>query len=709
VVRVPADAGDGPVTVTSREGTSAASTRAFDYLGLGEPRRIQVASSSPILHRPRAVFGFTAAGDVVLDSGLYGGLVWAGNSSFTSSACVSSAGAPWESAAYCTVEDLVTSITSIVRIDVETGIASAPKDLAFAPIQLIPIETLGVLVVLGNDVMAVHDLPGLAELISPRSIGEDPLLPVVQTYGAADAGDGRIVVAVNSAWLEDISLVTVDLVGPVTDARLDPVVPAPDVLVASAPSFPPSPGAILTTRPASDLVPLAVGSDGTGRFVAAALDDGNVAIASLGVSPPSFVFTVETWSPAAIEAIVAGGTSGIALATKPGDDLSVLFDLTTGTLFGSVGGNAPKVSSADGALAFVANDDDNDVAVVNLATGSRVARVNLDVMPGAAGYEGAAAFVPDPNGIDGDVLFPSTAFPGLLRYPTGTGETAAVSRTAAIAYVVAAPDTRSVWAVTGGSTPRVEGYLDGAWSAPVSVDLAGGASPQRVAARGRLLAVGHDLGLSLVDGDIPISPAEFTAIPGSGAITFHGLGFAPDGAVWAVVERIRTTFVDSVPLTAGEVQLLRWDVVAGLLVQSLAATFPGSPWDEVVTPAVSSTATVRAAAWLEDGLWVFRLDADMLPVATLLDDAMVPVRTVASNDRLLAIHAISPNGRLIVFREEGGTLGYVLRFFRADPQAGFPEIQTLVFDPRVEGFTFDATGERLYVLTQAPDRLVTVD
>jgi hypothetical protein len=50
-----------------------------------------------------------------------------------------------------------------------------------------------------------------------------------------------------------------------------------------------------------------------------------------------------------------------------------------------------------------------------------------------------------------------------------------------------------------------------------------------------------------------------------------------------------------------------------------------------------------------------------------------------------------------------------VRFFRADPGLGFPEVGRLVFENRVTGLAFDATGERLYVLTQGPDRIVTID
>ncbi|HSN16271.1 MAG TPA: hypothetical protein VLT61_16680, partial [Anaeromyxobacteraceae bacterium] len=171
------------------------------------------------------------------------------------------------------------------------------------------------------------------------------------------------------------------------------------------------------------------------------------------------------------------------------------------------------------------------------------------------------------------------------------------------------------------------------------------------------------------------------AIPGMTAPAFGGLGFTPEGKVWA---RVGT-----------EVQL--WE--PGAIVSGGLPTATWTvPWN------------APTAAWLEDGLWVFGSDGDGLRHGALLSATLGEVRSVGASDRLGELHAVSPNGRLLVSREQApSALGFPVRFFRADPDAGFPEVGSLVFDARVEALTFDATGERLYVLTQLPDGIVTID
>jgi hypothetical protein len=683
VIRVPADAGDGAVTVTSREGTSAASTSAFDYLGLGEPRRIQVAASNPILHRPAAVHAI--GGDVVLHSGLYAGLVWAGSSAFSTPTITRSAADPTLGTLFYADSDPSLGTPRLVSMDATSGSVIATAALDYAPAQILPLPGDGVVLTFHwNDLASVEevaawDATSLAPVFAPAEYG------VASFFGAADVGDGRVVIAGVEPAAYEFTLLVLGI-----GAAL-PGPPAPALAAPTPPSISDTSSGLAALAVGRAAEPNLVAGIATGDHLAAvALYGGDIAVANLDAPSPVFEFTVETWSTAAIETIAAsptGGTfgaeTGIAIATKTGDDLSIGFNLATGRLLWGVVGSKPTVATVDGPLAFVANDGDNDVSVINLTTGSRVARVNFDVLPGAqAGFAGAAAFVPAASGIDGDILFPSTAFPGLLRFPTGTGETASVSRAQGIAFLSAAIESRTAWASSWSLTPRVEGYLDGSWDAPVSVDLPPSATPRIAAARGHLLVVGHDAGLSLVNGDT--GTATTATVPGAGAPVFRALGFTPTGEVWALVE--------------GDLD------VQAQLWSPASITTGGTPTATWTVPGFA-----RTAAFLEDGLWVFQLDAALLPVATLLDGTMSEVRTVSANERLLEIHAVSPNGRLLVHREMGGTLGYLLRFFRADPAAGFPEVQTLVFDARVEGFTFDATGERLFVLTQAPDRVVTVD
>jgi len=290
------------------------------------------------------------------------------------------------------------------------------------------------------------------------------------------------------------------------------------------------------------------------------------------------------------------------------------------------------------------------------------------------------------TGLEGDLVFPSTSFPGLLRVPSGTGTPSAISRTPAIERLATSAGDGAIWQVSNGATPRLDGYLGylgGVWDTAVSAVLP--AAPQRLAARGALAAVAHDSGLSLVDGaSPPAGTAPFADIPGFASPTFLGLGFTPSGDVWLVVTDFALT----------EAQL--WA--------------PGS-----IVPGGTPSATVavmngaHSAAWLEDGLWIFGTDGGGIPQATLIGGAFTELRTIPTSDRLGEVHAVSPNSRLLVCREFGGTLGYPLRFFLADPETGFPEVGSLIFTERIEGFTFDTKGERLYVLTQNPDRVITVD
>jgi len=698
VVRVPADAGDGAITVSNREGTSAASGAAFGYLGLGEPRRIQVASANPILHRPLGVYA--VGGDVVMHSSLYVGLAWAGNSTFTTPALTTADGFPSPSAAdpwqgpggalyYATFEPAKTAFT-ITRVDAATGVATHSADLpgGFVPVQLVPMDWLGLLAVLGNEDgaerLGAYQLSDLTEQYAPADYGIDTW----SFFGAADVGDGRLVIA-DYDGVEGLTLALVDVGGALPGA-------AGSAQVLAAPA-----AAGLTTA-SSGLTPLAVGramSAAPGvmagdHLAAVALDDGNVAVADLDGGAPAFLHFIETWSAAEVESIAAapadgplGGATGVAVATKTGDGLSLGIDLATGEVRWSVEGNAPKVASVDGPIAFIAHDGDNDVTVVNLATGGRIGRVNLDVRPGVSrfGFDAVAGFVPT-DAVDGDLLFPSSAFPGLLRFSTSTGEPALVSRGPAFDFVNADLASGDAWATT--SDARVGIWSAGDWSTEASVSLPG-VAVARTASQGTSLAVAHDGGLSLLDGSTAVGTV---AIPGTTSPWFHALGFTATDDVWLVVD------LDS---GLGS-QVQRWPAAA------LAAGGAPTTWTVPGTDGPSPTVTVQTAARLEDGLWVF-WEGPSGSFGTLLDESLSPVRTVATNADLRDIQAISPNGRLLVQREAGATLGYVIRFFRADPDAGFPTEQVLVFPENVTGFAFDAAGERLYVLTQGPDRVVTID
>ena len=165
-------------------------------------------------------------------------------------------------------------------------------------------------------------------------------------------------------------------------------------------------------------------------LAAVTLLGGDLGVARLGASP-AFVGEVETFSPSAVEGLAGAATLPVVLATKPDDDLSIGVDLVSRSLLWSVPGSAPGPAGARGDLAFVAHRGDNDVSVVNLVTGSRVARVNFDVGPGVAGvggYGGAVALAPrNPADADSEdeLFFPAIGSLACCGSPSARGLRAA--------------------------------------------------------------------------------------------------------------------------------------------------------------------------------------------------------------------------------------------------------------------------------------------
>jgi hypothetical protein len=407
-----------------------------------------------------------------------------------------------------------------------------------------------------------------------------------------------------------------------------------------------------------------------------------VAVASLGPSP-SFVGTIETFSTSTIQALAGAASLPVVLATRPDDGLSVGMDLVSRQLLWSVPGDAPGPASATGDLAFVAHGADNEVSAVSLATGWRVARVSFDVSPGAdgTGYGATTALLPaDPTQLarGDELLFPVGGgvpappyFPALVRFPLGTGDPSVVSRAPGVAVVTASPEPATVWA---GSPGSVEALLDRAWSSPASFAFPG--APLLAAASGSLLALVYDdgsaLGLAVADSATLVTTSAIGA-----ALTAHGVGFDAAGRPWTAVGR-----------TDGE------------LVQV---------WDTAPLSTVVTGRNTTAAVLLEDGLWL--LGGTSSTSTTLLGPDLTVLRDdVTLADAIPAVHAISPNGRLLVTRELVPVAGAtVLRFTRADPDAGFPQIDQILVEGNVEGMAFDGTGERLWLVTRSPDAVVLVD
>jgi hypothetical protein len=169
------------------------------------------------------------------------------------------------------------------------------------------------------------------------------------------------------------------------------------------------------------------------------------------------------------------------------------------------------------------------------------------------------------------------------------------------------------------------------------------------------------------------------------------VGSSPDGLVWL------TGTWDG----ADHAQLWSADAIAagGAPVAEWTTTDPWILW----------------GVWLEDGLWVDTWDALSPPAMVRLardGAALVPAVSVTpavvSSFLTLPPAAVSPNGRKLVMWEYRG-LDTALRLFSADPATGFAEWGYVPLEGTITGAAFDASGERLYVLTQGPDRILTID
>lgn len=677
VVRVPPDAGSGPVIVTNGDGTSEPSREAFGYLGLGEPRRRSPTAGLPILHAPTAVHG--VGGTVFVDSTIYDGLLSSADPSFTTPPARLSAAADWNGALF-TAADVAGRTATLWRVDAATGARTGPQAIPFVPTALVPLRSVDLLVAFAasGSQVAAWDLGTLSPVLAATTVAG-----VDEYFAAADVRDGRAVAAAYTSS-SDVTLALLDFRG----------VRAGGVPVATA-----LPGAF---DPALDLRVAVAVADRAGAGVAAgeplaavALSGGDLGVARLGVAP-AFVGTVETFSPSPIAALAGAATVPVVLATKPDDGLLVGVDLVARRLVWSVAANAPGAASASADLALVADRGDNVVSVVDLVDGSKVASVGLDVVPerGSAGsFAGGLAYLPrDPASDAEELLFlVSRRFPALLRFAVESRAASCVLRAPGLGPLAASPAQPAIWVARAGSPADVALLRDRGAAAPSVTVLPGSGRVSHLAPSGDgalALAVQAAIDAGMVGaggGLASLDPRGAVSAVETGAFALVDLGVAPDGRIWAL------------PAIGSETVAQLW---------SRASVRPGGAPD--ATHRFSRMSEALSAAWLEDGLWVLgRGDA---PVAALLGPDLAVARTVALAGDAPAGAIASPNGRLLVERVVGGPAGQtVLRFYRADPEVGFPLVDTLVLDGVVEGLTFDATGERLWVVTRAPDRIVLVD
>jgi hypothetical protein len=152
-----------------------------------------------------------------------------------------------------------------------------------------------------------------------------------------------------------------------------------------------------------------------------------------------------------------------------------------------------------------------------------------------------------------------------------------------------------------------------------------------------------------------------------------------------------------------------------------AATLSGTDTLQVYTPAglvaggppvqsVAAPGLLVGAAFIDDQPWAFYLDGTFSPLAARLDasGSWVDERARLSPD---ADALPSPNRRTSVTWEQATVPGSTgaLQLWSSDPDTGFAPLSSVALPGDVSGLAFDASGERLYVVTRNPDLLLVVE
>jgi hypothetical protein len=707
VVRVPADAGDGAITVGNRDGTSEPSPEPFDYLGLGEPRRGQIVSSVPILHHPRRVHSVYYK--TFIESELYGtrdgnhtGLVGYGTDTRGPDPYVSTtASAPWRSLLIYSLDDATgTTVTIVNELDgtwkqvyldgVHPWRLVPVKGLTQADDLLVTFQTNDLL----GETMAAWNLDGLVAATPNATpfISEGVVtlatpagsVTVTALTGPVDTRDGRIAAVASTAGETRLGVAVIDFRGRSDYFFLPPAGRELDALVSDS---------------GFDGLAAAPRGPGLSSALVFALDGGRVGYLDFDFidTATDSVAVIGTYSAASVRGLAlsavgaTGGCQVIAVATKPDDDLVLGLDYCNGTVawgLPTAGARHVTVDHYLTSVVWVANDGDNDVQVVNTTTGRQVGRVSFDVAPTSVSVATGAAFAPpDPLALyPTDELYLVAGNPAaVLVHPLGFGLQACAWRSPHPAAIVRDPSSRAVWGASDGPTAgtamelaELSGILPAfATGSPVGLPFA-------AAFAGDRLVVGHDGGLTAVSA----GSVTGTWTPPSQPY-FYNLGAGPAGELvvagtWDLVDRVQL-----------------WDPA-----QIGATGAPLAEW-------TAGTDYVDWAVWLEDGLWVQRADySTMTWTVSRLErsgSSLVEVQSVTPVDPIPYFVGTTPNGRALVRWENRAGGGTALRLFSADPATGFAETLYVALEGTLVGVTFDASGEHAYVVTQGPDRIVTVD
>jgi hypothetical protein len=374
------------------------------------------------------------------------------------------------------------------------------------------------------------------------------------------------------------------------------------------------------------------------------------------------------------------------VAPKRADDLVTAVDVENEVILWTA--PVPRASRAavdeDASTVHAAGEGDNRVAVLAAGTGALLARRSFDVVPGRAGAMQAAAWFPGGDGAPPRLVFAIAAPRGVVEVPLGV---------APDAYPVYQdrPDAVGVFGPFAPYDPAYQYYftLREQGACESGGDVWDFDDPPLATQLGQDGPGDAYVGTSggLVTLDYSVSPPAPRLSPISAA-TFVSIGLLPGGAgVFAAVG------------DAGGWTVRGWS-------EARAAAGGLAEWTWSAPPA--SAGPIAGAAVLDGALWVFHQAGETF-LATELDAALRGVRTVAMAQTFERILAVSPNGRTFVTAEP--------RQYTQDSSvavwtrgaAAFERGSTVPVEGAVSGVAFDGTGEALYVLTRAPDRVVVVE
>jgi hypothetical protein len=696
VVRVPDAAGSGTVSVTTGGGTSNA-LPGFVYLGAGQLRDIRVANEVPLLHKPRRVLSIGET--IYLDSALNSGVLQLDQPSFFAPGGARQVPTAGGNLLFTMDYDGVLrrvdvvgggpTVSRTVDVDLWDNIGYVRRTAGDRLVAVGPLSPTS------TDTLAIWTLDPttLATITGPTAT------PTWISNQPQDAGNGQLVlVTLASPPGAQLKLAVIDTSGATpTYAEI------------------PSGGHVFDRN----TVALGTGLGSIGpptpatihRLAAVGLSNGNIAIADLDLPSPAFAATeIVTYSPSPVEALFFT-PDGQLLASKPDDDIILGIDLATRVVTWSVQATQPTRMAARLGLIYVASRADNLVTILDPVAQRQVGAVRADVIPGSSDAYAGLAFMPGTDNpawaqyLPDALYFPTSHPAALLRYGLGYMSPLVSTTTFTPLFTFMDPNGGALWAAGPSevgppdivppdvyplpAAPRKVAFT------PVHVDE--NAVPQDT---GHLL-VGHDFGLSLFQSGL-IGGLQWPGVT-MDLSTFSSVGFLPAGAAYATVGLWRTTaYCDA---------LVAWTLDR---LKAADSALHGGWFCDPTT----GKGRITATAVLEDGLWLFSDDEQGelgSTVAYLVDPAWngeATVPTIVGHVQYapsLSNALQSPNGRTIVHWERGFRSGTDLHFNSADPATSFAEIGFLHFEATISGFTFDAKGERLFLVTRNPDRLYIIE